>query len=359
MTCEPKFAFICCQPGAEAALKHDLAAEEPRWRFAFSRPGFLTFKWADTSPAPEKVQFRSVLARTFGWSLGTVQQEQLEQRIAHVADQFAPLGITVLHVWQRQSRAPTSAMPKIWTPDSEAIGAALGTQLVERGILPATSQVNALAPRGAVVGDVVVMEPDRWCLGWHVANAFGQRWSGGVPQLEVPQPMISRAYLKLREGLMWGEVPFESGDRVIDLGSAPGGASQALLEMGARVLGVDPAEMHPTVMNHPNFIHLRKRGSEVQRRLYRGYRWLVADANVAPKHTLDTVESIVMHEATHLQGLLLTLKLSDWRMVAALGEHIQRIQSWGFESVRCRHLASNHQEICVAALRERSLRRRA
>ena len=41
---EPGFIFITCQIGAEAAVKGELARDWPGLRFAYSRPGFLTFK---------------------------------------------------------------------------------------------------------------------------------------------------------------------------------------------------------------------------------------------------------------------------------------------------------------------------
>ena len=39
-----KFLFATCQVGAEAALKAEMAHRWPGFRFAYSRPGFLTFK---------------------------------------------------------------------------------------------------------------------------------------------------------------------------------------------------------------------------------------------------------------------------------------------------------------------------
>jgi len=143
----------------------------------------------------------------------------------------------------------------------------------------------------------------------------------------------------------------------VDLGSAPGGASQALLARGLHVLGVDPAQMHPDILAHPNFTHLRKRGAEVRSTILRGCRWLVADANVAPTHTLDTVESIVTHESSMIRGLVLTLKLADWTVAERIGEFARRVKGWGFDSVRVRQLACNHQEVCLAALRSRGMRR--
>ena len=84
---------------------------------------------------------------------------------------------------------------------------------------------------------------------------------------------------------------------------------------------------------------------------------MLVDSNVAPQHTLDTVEALVTHPATSFRGLLLTLKLPDWRLADQVAEYVQRVRSWGFPSVRCRQLAYQRQEICLAALRHRTLRR--
>jgi 23S rRNA (cytidine2498-2'-O)-methyltransferase len=353
---DPRFLFVCSQPGAEPALKQELATTQPEWRFAFSRPGFLTFKWLAARQPGDRIQLRSAFARTYGWSLGPVVGASAESRAQDAARRLAEQEIKQLHVWQRQSRAPSSGLPRITSPQTEASARLIHSALTQ---VPAFADVplNQPAARGQRVGDCIVLGPDQWWLGWHQATSFGQRWPGGVPQIPLPPRMISRAYLKLQEALLWSELPCQAGDRCIDLGSAPGGASQALLERGLYVVGVDPAEMHADILAHPHFIHLRKRGAQVRRLAFRGCRWLFADANVAPKHTLDTVESIVTHEATNVQGLLLTLKLANWTVAQRLPEFVERVKSWGYEDVRCRQLACNHQEVCLAALRTRTLRR--
>jgi 23S rRNA (cytidine2498-2'-O)-methyltransferase len=161
----------------------------------------------------------------------------------------------------------------------------------------------------------------------------------------------------MSEALSWSRFPLCAGDVCVELGYAPGGAAQALLDQGAIVLGVDPAEVDPAVLAHPNFRHVRKRGKEVRRSELAAVTWLAADMNVAPNYTLDTVEAIVTHPKVHVQGLLLTLKLNEWRMSENIAGYLDRIRSWGFHDVRARHLVHNRQEICVAALRHRSLRR--
>jgi hypothetical protein len=77
----------------------------------------------------------------------------------------------------------------------------------------------------------------------------------------------------------------------------------------------------------------------------------MADSNVAPKHTLDTVEHIVTHRQVQIRGMLLTLKLPEWKLADSIPGYLARIRGWGYEPVRARQLAHNRQEICVAATR--------
>jgi 23S rRNA (cytidine2498-2'-O)-methyltransferase len=170
--------------------------------------------------------------------------------------------------------------------------------------------------------------------------------------------MISRAYLKMQEALAWSQLPVEPQELCVEIGCAPGGATQVLLQRGLRVTGIDPAEVDPALLTHPGFVHMRKRAADVKRREFRGVKWLFADSNVAPKHTLDSVESIVTHGDVHILGLLLTLKLPEWKLAAEIPEYVDRVQRWGFGFVRTRQLAFNRREFCLAAMRHRSDRRR-
>jgi hypothetical protein len=120
------------------------------------------------------------------------------------------------------------------------------------------------------------------------------------------------------------------------------------------VSGIDPAEIHPDVAGHPNFRHLKMRGSDVKRREFSGVKWLMTDMNVAPKYTLDTVEGIVNHPDVNVEGMLLTLKLLDWEQADDAAEYVSRVQSWGFAQVHCRQLQNNRREFCLAAERKQA-----
>jgi 23S rRNA (cytidine2498-2'-O)-methyltransferase len=157
----------------------------------------------------------------------------------------------------------------------------------------------------------------------------------------------------MEEALRWSRLAIEKGDLAVEIGCAPGGACQALLSRGLVVTGVDPALVHPTVADHPNFVQIRKRGADVRRREFQGFSWLFADMNVAPSYTLDTVESIVSHRQSSIRGLLLTLKLLDWKLADEVPAYLARIRAWGYPYVRARQLQHNRQEICVVALKQR------
>ena len=349
-----RFLFAACQSGSEAALKGDVARRNPSLRFAFSRPGFVTFRIPDDAADDSSPALRSAFARTWGYSLGKLlgadANELARDFWTLIAAERASHGVAQfhhLHVWQRETALPGDEGfdPTASTPAHEA-GALLLAQRPKSALAPS---LNAEVARGEAVLDCVVVEPHEWWVGWHRAESPETRWPGGVPLLAAPPNMISRAYLKIEEALRWSELPIKAGDRCVEIGSAPGGSCAALLERGCIVTGIDPAEMDPAVLADPNFTHVRARARDVPRAAFRDARWLMSDTNVAPKHTLDTVEAIVNARDVRLEGLVLTLKLTDPRLAAGLPAFHKRIRGWGYQHVRARQLAFNRREVCVVA----------
>jgi 23S rRNA (cytidine2498-2'-O)-methyltransferase len=153
----------------------------------------------------------------------------------------------------------------------------------------------------------------------------------------------------MHEALLWSGFPIRPGERCVEIGSAPGGASQLLMAQGLDVMGIDPAVMDPVVLADPQFRHIRKRSKEVPRREFIGVDWLTCDVNLPPNYTLDAVKAIVSHPGVRFKGLLLTLKLVDWSLAEEIPGFLTRIRAWGFRNVRARQLHHNRQEICVAA----------
>jgi 23S rRNA (cytidine2498-2'-O)-methyltransferase len=256
-----------------------------------------------------------------------------------------------LHVWPRERALPGDAG---FDSRSTQPAQAIGHLILEQRPKPEQSwsmALNESAEIDDLVLDCVLVEPEEWWFGWHRAHTPPTRWPGGVPPIDVPANGVSRAYLKMVEALLWSELPIGAGDRCVEIGSSPGGSCQALLDRGLVVTGIDPAEMDAGVLANPRFTHVRARAKDLPRSAFRDFRWLIADANVAPKYTLDAVEAIVTHRETQISGLLLTLKLTDPALAANLPTFHKRMRSWGYGHVRARQLAFNRQEVCVAASR--------
>lgn len=343
------FLFVTCQVGAEGAVKGEIARRWPEFRFSFSRPGFLTFKLPADHGLAEDFDLESVFARAYGFSLGAAEGESDAARAEAAARAFRDHACAALHVWPRDIAAPGHRGYRPGQNDASraadaAIRAALGDTL-------AAGPARVTRP-GEKVLDCILLGPEQWWLGVHRARSLPSCWPGGLCPLGPPEDAVSRAYVKLEEGLLWSGLPLKAGERCAEIGCSPGGAAQALLRRGLIVTGIDPADVDPRVAGHPNFTHVRKRGADVRRREFRKTRWLLADINVAPQYALDTVEAIVTHPEVDVRGLLLTLKLLDWELAAQVPAYLDRIRSWGYGDVRARQLHHNRQEICVAARRK-------
>jgi 23S rRNA (cytidine2498-2'-O)-methyltransferase len=342
----PAFLFVTCQAGAETPLKQLLARRWPEFRFAYSRPGFLTFKLPPEHALAEDFDLECPLARAYGFSLGAAEGATPEARAGEVWRLAAGREVARLHVWPRDERAAGDhGYEPGHTEASRAVEAAL------RAAAP-SAVADVTAPRaGDRVLDVIVVEPDHWWVGVHCHGPGHLPWPGGLSSLELPPHAVSRAYLKASEALAWSGMELSRGDVCAELGASPGGASQALLDRGLSVLGIDPAVIDPAVLANPKFTHLRKRSHEVRRREFRKVRWLLADMNVAPQYTLDSVEEIVQHPETNIRGLLLTLKLPEWKLVEDLPAWVERVRGWGYPQVAVQQLGHHRQELALAAQR--------
>jgi 23S rRNA (cytidine2498-2'-O)-methyltransferase len=366
------FVFMTCRAGAEGAIKQEVARIEPAWRLAFSRPGFLTFKRTSERPSDDRqlAERHWTFAHAHGISLGRVSGDSVAElanqvwRTDGVATLVGTGQLADIHVWQREQPEVRDTIEDLvcesfMSPLAEEIEVALQSAAPAECKQRLKQQAERClpSPRNGLVLDIVVVEPGEWWIGYHRAITHAQRWPGGAIPATMPGHAVSRAYAKLEEAIAWSGIPLSEGDECVEIGCAPGGASQALLDRGLFVTGVDPAEVDSTVLKHPRFRHIRKRGKEVQRKEFVGVRWLVADMNIAPEATLETIESIVANLGLAIRGLVLTLKFSDWADSRKLPEFITRIRGWGYRDVRARHLVCGGQEVCVVALRRKALRR--
>jgi len=345
------YVYFSCQHGAEATIKAQLCEPEGPYRLAFSQKGFVTLKSDLDTPAWSKPLPKSPLIRACGHALGKFDGDNSTELIEQILAQYLTADWEHLHVWQRDVAQPGwNGFEPGRSLLAESIADQLRNTLASRND-PRSQFVNAIAPIGTKLLEVILLEPNRWWVAAKPVQSESDGWPGGVYAVAIPENMISRAYLKIAEAIPWSRLPFRPGDRVVEIGSSPGGACQRLLDLGAQVVGIDPADMDENIAGNPRFEHWRSKSQQVKRRLFKTFRYLICDANVAPNYTLDTVEAITTYPTSHFHGLILTIKLSTWEHAKEIPQHIARVKSWGFDRVEARQLAHNRREYCLVAER--------
>jgi 23S rRNA (cytidine2498-2'-O)-methyltransferase len=374
------FLFSPCQVGAETAFKTEIRRLFPDFRLSYSRPGFLTFRV--DNPTPDDNQTldivtnfvnRSVFARTVAVSLGKINLEITDTETTDIekTDAFGFLAdkiwaiaeqnrifVNRIHVFRRDLLPPgENGFEPSLTPELQTLHHILIEHSQKPKFLGAHhDNPNYPAQPGENILTVAETDPSYYLVGVHTiskGSPIQLCYPGGVLPITIPDNAVSRAWLKFEEGLQWSGFPIAKGDCCLDIGASPGGGSQVLLSRGAKVLGVDPAEMDPVVLNHSGFTHIRSRISQTKRSLFQNVRWIVADINVAPNYTLEVLEELATRKEIPLRGMLFTLKLFQWSLAEYLPAYIDRLQHWGFDDVRVKQLVFNRQEVTVAVQRRK------
>lgn len=326
---ESPFAYVVCRPGSEALLKQELAASGQDLRLAFSRPGFITFK--GQAPFDETSQIPGVFVRSSGLALGPFSEARVQEVIA------------LAQASSRRLRL--AAFPMSATCHAEL------DEALRRKVETRAASLNldrGLPSAGELVLDLAVGDSD-W-LGLHVHASERSPHPGGLLPIALHPEAPSRAYLKIEEAIARFDLPMRRGQRVVELGSAPGGAAFALLTRGLQVIGVDPGEMDPRVAGMPGFTRMQlPAGALEARSLPRPVDWFLADMNLAPQVSLRYCERIIGPLRRTLVGCVITLKLNDAAAVRAIPSLLDRVRSFGFE-VRATQLPSNGREMCVVGM---------
>jgi 23S rRNA (cytidine2498-2'-O)-methyltransferase len=343
------FLLCACQGGAEAALKARAAEVLPAAKPAAWRRGIVSFKLPSSgepgAPLPADLLERLVFARTAIHSLGQVTGSDPATLAAAAVELAGRTGFANVHVWPRQFEpGPRGA------EGSTAAAEARRSLLAACGL---SGDRDPAARPGERVLDVVLDTEDRWWVGWHRAAEPATCWPGGIyPPAAGPLPekVVSRAWLKLDEAIATFGIEWGPRARVVELGCAPGGACQRLLAAGLDVVGVDPALVDPSVAAQPRFAQWRMRAREVPLRRFAGVDWLLADMNIDPTSTLESLGRAATAKGTAIQGIVATLKIPDWSRAAELPAWLAAFRDWGF-APHARQLSSGGREICVVARR--------
>lgn len=146
----------------------------------------------------------------------------------------------------------------------------------------------------------------------------------------------SRAYLKLWETFTLSRRWPAAGERVLDLGSAPGGWTWVLAELGARVISVDKAALDPRVAARPNVEVRRESAFGLDPRDVGEIDWLFSDVICYPRRLLGLVRRF---REAGVRRFVCTLKFQGET------DHETAAEFAAIEGSRLVHLNHNRHEL--------------
>jgi 23S rRNA C2498 (ribose-2'-O)-methylase RlmM len=301
-----QFFFTLTNPEVEPLLKKEMSIGYPNFKLSYSRPGFLTFKTEFATT------FSPWMCRLSGICLGKKKLEEL-------------VGLPKAWLWKRvDSLEPPAVL----------------VELSDKSLFKIGEKVTL----------VMMLGPEEYWLGEYILKKTHFQTPGEVSSIEKNDEAPSRAYYKIAEAFEAFDLPMESQEKVLELGSAPGGASLFLLEQDLQVFGVDPAEMDPRILKKYNFRHIKKAFETLNENNFReDIDWIVSDVNLPPSVVIQEVDRFL----TFLEprGVILTLKLHQDRYLRMLKPIVESYKQKGFTQVELKYLPSYRQEICLVALR--------
>lgn len=298
-----QYFFALVNPEVEHLFKYEMKFKYPDFKLAYSRAGFFTFK------ADSVKNFNPLMARLAGRCLGKVPLENLK---------------SPFWAWSRDSRnfpleeELLSISTSTWYKMGETVRLVMKTGVNEYWL-----------------GEYELLD--------HHLQTPGEETF--LSNIDCP----SRAYFKIAEATEAFCLPFSEGVRVLELGSAPGGASQFLLEQGCEVIGVDPAVMDSRILAHPKFKHMKKPFESLGPQFFREpVDWIVSDINLPPTVVVKEVMRLLTFLKPH--GLLLTLKINQDKHLHNLNKTTHEIEKAGFET-SIKYLPSHRKEVVLRAER--------
>ena len=212
--------------------------------------------------------------------------------------------------------------------------------LVAKGALERHRKLARLhASDAELLAQILLVARDQAFVSVAPAGHWPVVWPGGRAAVADDWEAPSSAFRKLEEALLWLGAEPRAGDRVVDLGAAPGGWSHVALRRGASVIAVDRANLDPRVAKRVR--HVRRDGFSYQPE-DAPVDWLLCDIIAAPAKSLALLEKWLVHGWA--RNVVFHLKFKG-RGDYALAQRARALRP----DLRVKHLFHDRNEVTVMA----------
>ncbi len=175
---------------------------------------------------------------------------------------------------------------------------------------------------------------------------------GGNSRMKWDDSAPSRSYLKMEEAIDFMPVKPVAGERVIDLGAAPGGWTHAFVKRGCHVLAVDhgPMKLPPSQDGWGTVEHRRENGITFNAPSHWPVvDWLVGDMLIAPGVALGLLRRWL--EPGKTRRIVCNIKLPQEHPYAAIKPVEELLKGQRLFHYAIRQLYHDRREVTVMAWR--------
>ena len=307
-----QFLYFITNPGNESFLKKEIElSSELELNFSFSGPGLCTFKNTKTPYTLDELKnMKFAYARAWGESIGVFE---VDSDIPIVAKDFTRVEIPI---------------------------AALNS---ESDIL-----YNALEIEEGGLEVVIILENGSKFIGRQHLDRYESpmaRMFYDISKTDAP----SRAYHKIKEACLLANIKLK-GLAAVEFGCAPGGASKFLLDAGVQLVGVDPAEMDKSILEHKNFQFIQEPIQNVTTKaLPKKIDILISDVNLNPDVVLKQCHGIFKSNAP--KYAFITLKTPKVNYLNSFATWRKFFEQMGYDSIDFVQLSSHRKECLGIAIK--------
>ena len=326
-----QFIFFCVNIGNENLLKEEILTFYPELSLSYSRKGFLTFKNKGVKFDFETIsQLQVTFATRCGICLGKGDPENLKNSISDIfIDLNTNLSDCLIHNYS------------------------INTDFLYDAKSSFDNSINEYSAEGKLVLNLITLGEKEIWFGLHRVAKGTTRYPNSFVEMKDIKNSPSIGSLKLAETSELFALRFNAKDLWLDFGCSPGGSSSYLLATGAKVWGIDTANVDELILSHKNFKFIKGSVQDLSHEKLPDEQisWVHADININPKQAIKEVLRLCKKYNDSLKGIIFTIQIVKIEYIQYIEEFEDIFYDWGFSTMMSRQVPAHKKEYVLIAQR--------